>query len=404
MNPLLAMRKLVLPLALAALAAGCGSSTTILVKATPAGVGSSSPQAPQQIGFPYLATKNTTRVNGGDPIADAAAVSLAEYPSAGGGTHPSVVVLAPSDDWQAAIAASVFASPPLHAPILLSPSSSLPSATHDALSALNPIGTGAVSGAQVIRVGDVPTLPGGERAAKISGSDPYTLSAGINRFANAINGRPSTDVVIASASSPAYAMPAAGWAAESGDPILYVSGSGVPSATRQALQSDQRPNIYVLGPASVVSNVVVKQLSKYGSVKRVSGKDPASNSVAFAIYRDPPCTRGQACAHVPGSFGWALRSPGHGYILLNQNRPLDAAASAPLSASGSFGAQLVLDSASKLPSPILNFFLNYATPGFTQEGPTAAVYNHAWIIGNEQAVSVSVQAEVDSLLEAVPQK
>ena len=78
--------------------------------------------------------------------------------------------------------------------------------------------------------------------------------------------------------------------------------------------------------------------------------------------------------------------------------------SAPLSASGSFGVQLVLDTPSTLPSSILNFFLNYATPGFTQEGPTAAVYNHAWIIGNVQAISVSVQAQVDALLEAVPQK
>jgi hypothetical protein len=404
MKALLATRRLMLPLAVALVACGCGSTTEILVKAPPQGVASTSPKAPQQIGFPYIATKNTTRVDGGDPIVDAAGVALAEYPSTGGGTHPSVVVLAPTDSWQGAIAASVFASAPLRAPILLAGSSSLPSATKDALDALNPIGSGQVSGAQVIRVGDVPSLPGGERSAHISGSDPFSLAAGVDRFVSAVTGQPSPDVVVASADSPAYAMPAAGWAAESGNPILFVSRSGVPSATRQALLSHRRPHIYVLGPTSVVSKSVAKQLSKYGSVKRVSAGDPSANSVAFAIYRDPPCTKGQACAHVPGSFGWALRSPGHGYVLLNQSRPLDAAASAPLSASGSYGVQLVLDSAAKLPSSILNFFLNYATPGFTAEGPTAAVYNHAWVIGNQQAVSVSVQAQVDSLLEAVPQK
>ena len=99
-----------------------------------------------------------------------------------------------------------------------------------------------------------------------------------------------------------------------------------------------------------------------------------------------------------------MRSPGHGYTLLNASRPLDAAASAALSASGSFGPQLVLDSASVLPRPVLNFFLDYATPGYTQEGPTAAVYNHGWVIGDPSAITVSVQAQVDSLLEAVPQK
>ena len=51
-----------------------------------------------------------------------------------------------------------------------------------------------------------------------------------------------------------------------------------------------------------------------------------------------------------------------------------------------------------------NFFFDYATPGFTQEGPTAAVYNHGWMIGDASAVSVTVQAQVDSLLEAVPQR
>ena len=32
-----------------------------------------------------------------------------------------------------------------------------------------------------------------------------------------------------------------------------------------------------------------------------------------------------------------MRSPGHGYVLVNGNRPLDAAAAAPLSASGAYG-------------------------------------------------------------------
>jgi hypothetical protein len=183
-----------------------------------------------------------------------------------------------------------------------------------------------------------------------------------------------------------------------------VNGSGVPTATRDALLAHQHPHIYVLGPASVIPDGVLNSLRKYGDVKRVGAEDPAANSVSFATYRDPPCKFGQPCAHVPGSFGWALRSPGHGYTLVNANRPLDAAASAALSASGQFGPQLILDDGSSMPKPVLNYFLNYATPGFTQEGPTAAVYNHGWVIGDPSAISVAVQAEMDTLLEAVPQK
>jgi hypothetical protein len=99
-----------------------------------------------------------------------------------------------------------------------------------------------------------------------------------------------------------------------------------------------------------------------------------------------------------------MRSPGHGYILLNQHRPLDAAAAAPLASSGSYGPELLIDSPSKMPTSVLNFFLNYATPGYTQQGPTAAVYNHGWVIGDLSAISVPVQAQMDNLLEVVPQK
>jgi hypothetical protein len=238
----------------------------------------------------------------------------------------------------------------------------------------------------------------------IGGSDPFQLAANIDRFASAAAGTASPDVVIASADDPAYAMPAAGWAAISGTPILFVTGSTIPAPTRQALLSHQHPHIYVVGPPSIVPNSVFKQLGKFGTVKRVGAADPAANSVAFAAYRDPPCVFGQACVHVPGSFGWALKGPGHGYTLVNAQRPLDAAAAAPLSASGSFGPELLVNDASTLPPPVLNYFLNYATPGYTQEGPTAAVYNHGWVIGDQRAISVPVQAEMDSLLEAIPQK
>jgi hypothetical protein len=390
-------------LVLCAAIAGCGAGSPQLIRGPVIGVQAKTPQAGQKLGFPAVATKNTTRVAGGDPIADAAGVALAVYPSSGAGTHPPAVAIAPTDDWEAAIAASVLMAAPVKAPILLSGSSDLPSATADALKALSPAGSGATAGAQVLRIGDVPS-PKGLKSQTIGGKDPFALAAAIDRFSSAAAGQPSADVVIASADQPAYAMPAAGWAAESGNPVLFVTGSTIPGPTRQALLSHQHPHIYVLGPPSVIPAGVVKQLGKYGTVKRVGANDPAANSVEFTRYRDPPCPFGQACVHVPGSFGWALRGPGHGYTLVNAQRPLDAAAAAPLSATGSFGPELVIDNASTLSTPVLNYFLDYATPGFTQEGPTAAVYNHGWVIGDQNAISVPVQAEMDSLLEAIPQK
>jgi hypothetical protein len=97
-----------------------------------------------------------------------------------------------------------------------------------------------------------------------------------------------------------------------------------------------------------------------------------------------------------------MRSPGHGYVLLNASRTLDAAAAAPLSASGTYGPLLLVDSPVSLPTSVQNFFFDYATPGYTQEGPTAAVYNHGWVIGDASAISVAVQAALDADLEPQP--
>jgi hypothetical protein len=388
--------------------AACGGNTrlvnpgpvTIVQESAPTVQGTSG-----KIGFPAIATKNTTRIPGADPVADAAAVALAVFPSAAPGTHPTAVALAPTDDWAAAIAGASLMAPPIRAPLLLSDAGSLPEATNTALKALAPSGAGSIGGSQLIRIGDVPTVSG-YKAANVTGSDPYTLAAAIDRLETAARGKASVSVVVASAdqSAAAYTMPAAGWAAESGEPVLFVNSQGVPAATRQALRAHGRPHIYVLGPPSAVPDSVLTTLAHYGTVKRVGAEDPAANSVAFAEYRDPVCTFGQACVHIPHSFGWAIRSPGHAYILINDGQPLDAAAAAPLSGSGGYGPQLLLENPNTLPKPVLDYFLNYATPGYTQEGPTAAVYNHGWMIGDESRITVGVQAQVDSLLEVVPQR
>ena len=63
---------------------------------------------------------------------------------------------------------------------------------------------------------------------------------------------------------------------------------------------------------------------RLGTVRRISGPDAVANAIAFARYSD-------------GSFGWNVVDPGHGLVFANQQRPLDAAAGAPLSASGKYG-------------------------------------------------------------------
>jgi len=59
-------------------AGGCGQSSDVGSKPVIGRKGSDS-QAASALGFPAFATKNTTRVGGGDPTADAAAVAQALY-------------------------------------------------------------------------------------------------------------------------------------------------------------------------------------------------------------------------------------------------------------------------------------------------------------------------------------
>jgi ell wall binding domain 2 (CWB2) len=377
-------RALAVCLATLALASGCGKSES---RPGPAlGAKGDQSEAAGDLGFPGFATKNTTRVGGADPVANAAAVARAVYSSASRLTRPSVVALVDRSDWQTGIAAAVFMSAPLRAPVLLSDGGDIPPATDDALSGLEPSGSRAAGGAQVIRIGRV-GRPDALKATDLTGRDPYALARAIDRFQAAIVQRTSDRVIVASGEKAAYAMPAAAWAAKSGDPVLFVKRDEVPAPTRAALVSHQQPKIYLLGPTSVISAKVERELARLGTVARVQGADAVRNAIAFARFRDGP-------------FGWGVVDPGHGLVFASAGRPLDAAAAAPLSASGTYGPLLLVDGSAQLPVALEQYLLDIQ-PGY-QGDPVRGVYNHGWLIGDEQALSVEMQSRIDALLEIVP--
>lgn len=375
-------------LALLALTTGCGGEPQRL-DSPQIGKAGDEPDAPQQLGFPGFATKNTTRVGGADPIADAAAVARAVFPGGGAGataSRPRVVVLADQRVWQAGLAASVLMSAPLRAPLLLSDGESLPAASAEALEQLAPTGATELGGAQVVRIGDAPA-PGGYRSTSVVGEDPAALAAAIDRLQSAAVGRASRAVVIASADDPAYAMPAAGWAAKTGNPLLFVRRGEIPGPTFAALQAHRRPRIYLLAPPRLVGASVERALRGLGTVTRISAPDPVRSAIAFARYRD-------------GLYGWAIDDPGHGLVFANAGRTLDAAAAAPLSATGTYGPLLLIEQADTLPLPVGRYLLDIQ-PGYTRD-PARGVYNRAWLIGDESAISLPVQSRIDSLLEIAP--
>jgi hypothetical protein len=337
-----------------------------------------------QLGYPAFATGNTTRVGGSDPITNAAAVALAVFPSTTPAQRPAAVTLVGEDDWAGAIAASVLMAAPVRAPILISGADGLPDPSAEALDALDPQGNRDTGGASAFAIGAVAT-PDGSRVKSVKAGNAAATGAAIAALRDSLFGSEPAHILVVPSGQPQFAMPAAAWAARSGDPVLFAEGDVLPESSLAVLERHPKVPVYVLGPSSAISSKALRAIAKVStSVHRVSGENPVANAIAFARYAD-------------GGFGWNVNDPGHGFVLIREDSPLDAAAAAPLSASGTWGPLLLSDSATTLPKALREYFLD-VKPGYTTN-PTRAFYNHVWVIGDQEAIDVNQQAEVNELAE-----
>jgi hypothetical protein len=336
------------------------------------------------LGFPLVATRNTTRISGPDPVSDAAAAALATHPPAPGTEPLEAVAVVPDDSWQAGISASVLAGPPTRIPVLISQHGAVPDATTQALDQLDPRGGGGSSDVAVYALGGA-SVPSDLKSEELEGDSPAAIANSVDQLRQRLVGREPQGIVVVSSDEPGYAMPAAPWAARSGDPVLFTGTNQVPAPTLAALRRHAASAVYVLGPESVISKAAVSQIGRVSaSVQRVGATGAVQNALLFARYTD-------------GSFGWNINDPGHGMELANADRPLDAAAAASLASSGTWGPVLVTDTPDALPSELRSFLLDIK-PGYEAD-PTRAVYNHVWLMGDATAIGGAVQAEVDELAE-----
>src|SRR5262249_52943715 len=168
------------------------------------------------LGFPLVATRNTTRISGSDPVADAAAAALATHPPAPEAAPLGAVVLVPDDDWQAGIAASVLSGPPTRMPVLISQHGAVPDAPSQALAQLNPTGGGGNAGVAVYTAGGA-TAPSSPKSDGIPGDTPAETANYVDLLRQHLTGKEPEHILLVSSDEAGYAMPAAAWAARSGD-------------------------------------------------------------------------------------------------------------------------------------------------------------------------------------------
>jgi hypothetical protein len=231
-------------------------------------------------------------------------------------------------------------------------------------------------------------VPSGLKSQEIAGDSPAEIANSIDQLRQRLTKQEPRHILLVSSEQAGYAMPAAAWAARSGDPVLFTGRNRLPSATLAALRRHGSATVYILGPESVISKDVLRQAGRVSStVQRVGATGAVQNALLFSRYSD-------------GAFGWNINDPGHGLELANADRPLDAAAAASLASSGEWGPLLITDTTDALPPELRSFLLDIK-PGYEAD-PTRAVYNHVWLMGDATAIGGQVQAEIDELAELAP--
>lgn len=230
----------------------------------------------------------TRRLAGADRYGTATKIAEAAFP---GWDGVRAVVVASGEDaaLSDALAASTLTSI-LGAPLFLVQRDRVPDSVRDALSALaSRVGTvpvvavggpGAVSDSCLSQV--VTALGPSVETKRVFGHDRYSTAAAVASLvassgggvslALVVNGDPSRGLVDAPA--------AAGIAAASGAPLVYVSSDEVPPATQAALASLEASEVVVIGGAGVVSDRVSRSV---GAADRWWGDNRYGTAAAVAV-------------------------------------------------------------------------------------------------------------------------
>ena len=351
------------------------------------------------------ATPNTIRLAGPNLYAAATAVTQTTY----GATHhedrPHAVTLVRADrQADAMLAASRITHFPVNSPTLYVDADRLPPETLNEMKRLGPDGNTYDYNVQVYLVG--PISEGVEHEVKdklgyktrsFRADDPFALSEELDTWAAAVHTDHPDEVIIVQYDQLNTGLPAVAWNAHMGHGLFFVQGDTVPDATRRALTRRFRGEafIYLFGDPSVISEKVARELSLYGHVQRVPGRDAYEISVNFAGFRDSGVNQGYWIDWWQRDFGWGIAEAGHNFTFANPDDWQQAVTGSLLSHMGKHGPMILVrpeglsDGAAR--------YLEMVRPAWGAANDQ--LNNHGWILGGTDRITWAAQADIDLLLD-----
>ena len=180
-------------------------------------------------------------------------------------------------------------------------------------------------------------------------------------------------------------MPAAGYAAKAGVPLLWVNGTGSPPRPRRRSRRTRRQDLGRSGPRPVPDSVLTA-LEKLGLGRARGGHRRRRSAITFARFTDEAT-----------GFGWSIVDPGHGLVFASSRATEDAAAAAAVG-ERHLRPVLLLPDAACSRSPCRTFCSTSSRlrrrPGPRRLQPGGH--------GDESAIAAAVQARIDRSWRSSP--
>jgi hypothetical protein len=358
-------------------------------------------------------TAFTVRLPGDDLETQTLLLTQTVYPATREDNAVGAIILVPQDEAIAFTTMHRVTHMPVNAPMLyLNKENRISPATFREMKRLKPDGIMPDGRKQVYAV----NVPPGEverikkelnyKVRTFYEEDPVLLAELLDRWQAALKSDHPDEVVISAIDHPdgiKHGMGAMGWNAHMGRGFAWVYTDSVPEATKKILKrryGDHGSYMYVTGNAEVVSDKVIKELGRYGLVRRVAGPDVFASNSVNAGYKGYGRNFGWGWDWTPRNFGWGIAQAGHNYIFSNADNVLGTIPAAVLGHMGKHGPILLVEQ-NQLPESVKNY-LEMVKP--FPANPQETILNFGWIIGNEDLISRELQMEIDRYLSPFPQR